>query len=291
MLLVPTSTLKSLTWTVLLLFVILYLFSVLFTQGSAHYFINDYCQENQPCPEDTIKNTPLHSYFGSIPKSMFTLFKTLTGGESWGDVEKPLEDVSIFWAIFFVAFISFCYLAVLNVVTGIVCTTAIESATEDIDMQVQATLAEKEKYSKQLVSLFHNIDIDQSEQLSLDEILFVMKADPWGVATVCDAMEIKVGTAWGLFKILDTDGSMSIELEEFVEDCVYLCDHAKVDDICLLMHECKARCKKLVIFERYFQEDFLIDIHEQLCQAKAAEATGSHVHPRLPPGADDGGSV
>jgi len=39
------NTLKSLTWTVLLLFVILYLFSVLFTQASSHYFINDYCQE------------------------------------------------------------------------------------------------------------------------------------------------------------------------------------------------------------------------------------------------------
>jgi len=85
----------------------------------------------------------LHYYFGSTARSTFTLFKTLTGGVSWQDVSEPLEDVSLLWAMFFVRFLSFCYLAVLNIVTGIVCTTAIESANDDLDMQVQASLEER----------------------------------------------------------------------------------------------------------------------------------------------------
>jgi len=139
------NTLKSLTWTVILLFVSLYLFAVRFTQATTEYFIADYYIDHPPCQASTatIEATTLHYYFGSTARSTFTLFKTLTGGVSWQDVSEPLEDVSLLWAVFFVRFLSFCYLAVLNIVTGIVCTTAMESANDDLDMQVQASLEER----------------------------------------------------------------------------------------------------------------------------------------------------
>jgi len=260
------NTVKSLTWTVVLLLVILFLFGVLFTQASTQYFINDFCKNSPPCPasEAAIEETRLFYYWGSIWRSIFTLFKTLTGGVSWQDVSDPLADVSFFWAAFFVGFISFCYLAVLNIVTGIVFSIAIESATEDLDMQIAANLADKEKYTKQLTNLFQNIDIDHSGHISLDEIQDVMKADPEGVSALFDAMEITVETAWELFQLLDTNGSRTVGLDEFVEGCLRLRGNAKAADIHLLMHESKLSCKKLATLEKYFEEDFLVDIREQL---------------------------
>eukprot|EP00419_Tripos_fusus_P044048 CAMPEP_0172830106 /NCGR_PEP_ID=MMETSP1075-20121228/22004_1 /TAXON_ID=2916 /ORGANISM="Ceratium fusus, Strain PA161109" /LENGTH=62 /DNA_ID=CAMNT_0013672341 /DNA_START=203 /DNA_END=388 /DNA_ORIENTATION=- len=54
----------------------------------------------------------LHDYFGSVDNAILTLFMSLTGGLNWEKVFKQLEDVSIFWSLFFLVFISFCYLAV-----------------------------------------------------------------------------------------------------------------------------------------------------------------------------------
>merc|ERR1712032_238277 len=112
-----------------------------------------------------------------------------------------------------------------------------------------------------------NIDMDNSGQISLNEIQDVMNADPNGVAALFGAMQISTETAWELFHLLDSDGSHTVGLEEFVEGCLKLRGNAKAADIRLLMHESRVTCKKLATLEKYFEEDFLIDLQEQLQKA------------------------
>eukprot|EP00419_Tripos_fusus_P000955 CAMPEP_0172676974 /NCGR_PEP_ID=MMETSP1074-20121228/14356_1 /TAXON_ID=2916 /ORGANISM="Ceratium fusus, Strain PA161109" /LENGTH=289 /DNA_ID=CAMNT_0013494739 /DNA_START=52 /DNA_END=921 /DNA_ORIENTATION=+ len=261
---------KSLTWTVLLLVIILFLFGVVYTQAATGYFTGKYCNDGgRTCPPSKadVEDTPLYYYFGTVDAAVLSLFKTLTGGVSWQDVIKPLEEIGLFWALFFVAFISFCYLAVLNIVTGIVCSTAIESATEDLDMQVQASLADKDRFTRQLKDLFVVIDADNSGTISVQELENVIKADSEGAAAVFAAMDISVETALQLCTLLDTDHDRNISVDEFVEGCLKLKGTATSTDIHLLMHESHINCHKIATLLRYFEEDFRLELREQIMKA------------------------
>merc|ERR1719464_828935 len=93
-------------------------------------------------------------YYGSIGTSAYTLFKAVTGGVSWGDAASPLSSLHPVWEAVFVLYVAFTYFAVLNVVTGVFCQSAMDSAAFDKDMVVQAELNNREMYSQQLVDLF-----------------------------------------------------------------------------------------------------------------------------------------
>merc|ERR1712008_39418 len=219
------NTLKSLTWTVLLLVTILFLFGVLYTQAATMYFTDGFCNATgRTCPpsKNDVENTQLFFYFGTVPKAILSLFKTLTGGVSWQEVLVPVEELGMFWAIFFVALISFCYLAVLNIVTGIVCSSSIESAVEDLDLQVQAHVANKDKFTKQLTKLFEEIDEDHSGNITRQELEDAIQADERQAAAVFSAIGISMETALQLCALLDLDGNRTIDIEEFVESCLKL---------------------------------------------------------------------
>eukprot|EP00413_Alexandrium_margalefii_P030028 CAMPEP_0204556198 /NCGR_PEP_ID=MMETSP0661-20131031/29422_1 /ASSEMBLY_ACC=CAM_ASM_000606 /TAXON_ID=109239 /ORGANISM="Alexandrium margalefi, Strain AMGDE01CS-322" /LENGTH=59 /DNA_ID=CAMNT_0051563305 /DNA_START=56 /DNA_END=231 /DNA_ORIENTATION=+ len=59
---------------------------------------------------------------------MFTLFQAITGGISWHEPVETLGQVSVMLVWLFTAYLSFTYFAVMNVVTGVFCNSAIESA-------------------------------------------------------------------------------------------------------------------------------------------------------------------
>merc|ERR1712008_309644 len=85
-----------------------------------------------------------------------------------------------------------------------------------------------------------------------------------GVAALFYAMDISVENACELFGLLDVDDSGPLKVEEFVEGCLRLRGTAKTTDIRLLLHESKATCSKLALLAKYFEEDFLTDIEEQV---------------------------
>jgi hypothetical protein len=277
------NTLKSLTWTVLLLVTILFLFGVIYTQAATGYLTDEFCNATgRTCPpsKTDVENTELFYYFGTIPKAILSLFKSLTGGVSWQELVMPLEEMGMFWAIFFVLFIAFCHLAVLNIVTGIVCSTAIESAIEDLDLQVQAYAADKDKFTKKLAQLFHQIDEDHSGNITKQELEDAIRADEEKAHTLFAAMGISGKTALQLCALLELDSSTNISLEEFVERCLKLRGPAKSTDMHLLMEQGHTNDRKLTALVRYFDEDFRSDIHEQFQQAtsKCDAASTGYVH-------------
>merc|ERR1712032_1812854 len=96
---------------------------------------------------------------GSLTISIFTLYKSITGGISWHEVVDPLENLHVAWAVLFTAFISFSYFAVLNVITGVFCNSAIATATRDPDMVIHSLIAEKKKHMDK--DMTNVIDIDE----------------------------------------------------------------------------------------------------------------------------------
>jgi len=77
------DSMKSLVWALFMLAIIIYVFSIVFTQACSNYVVTH--------PDE---NTPLmsriHVQFGTLPKTVYHLVASMLGGESWGDFSETL---------------------------------------------------------------------------------------------------------------------------------------------------------------------------------------------------------
>ncbi len=131
------KTIPSMTWSLVLMFIIFYIFAVF---GSTMY------------------GDAFPDLFGNVGASMFTLFQVMTF-ESWATaVARPImEDHGFAW-IFFLAFILLTSITVLNVMVGIV-------------VDAVSTVSEAARQKKELENDSHSDDdINQEIELHLKEI-------------------------------------------------------------------------------------------------------------------------
>merc|ERR1711908_11481 len=84
-------TVKSMTWPLLLLSMVIYGFSVTFVSALAdHYGTGG---SNSPACE---------KFFGSLGLGMLSLFFSITGGQDWNEVLSPLQELGDFWVVLFI---------------------------------------------------------------------------------------------------------------------------------------------------------------------------------------------
>merc|ERR1719461_2288121 len=114
---------RSLFWLMILLFLILYIFSIFFTQGVSDYLMDnadalDRSTDLRSQPDKTCSTTTdlLEWHYGSLYLSALTLFISITGGVSWNEVMHPLTEAGKFFVVMFLVYIFFCTFSVLNIV-------------------------------------------------------------------------------------------------------------------------------------------------------------------------------
>eukprot|EP00931_Biecheleriopsis_adriatica_P018615 TRINITY_DN12988_c0_g2_i4.p1 TRINITY_DN12988_c0_g2~~TRINITY_DN12988_c0_g2_i4.p1 ORF type:complete len:525 (+),score=92.96 TRINITY_DN12988_c0_g2_i4:98-1576(+) len=237
------STMRSLGWTIILLSLILYSFSIIFTQS-----VVDHCKQDQvdsghiDMPPEC-EDESLALYWSSIPRSMYTLFMAITNGLSWHQAVTPLFSVSWFCVLVFITYIVFTFFAVMNVVTGVFCQSAIEGANADKDVSVMLQLANKQNYVNAIKTIFQVLDHDDSLEITMDEFQESLN-DP-RMQAYMESLEIHALDAWTLFKIIDTDNSGAINVEEFVNGCLQLRGSAKAVQLAKMSQENKISRKYL----------------------------------------------
>jgi len=254
------NTLRSLFWTALLLLMIMYVFAIMFTQAATQALV----ERNEEAPEF------IERYYGTLARSVYTLFLCITGGVSWEIVAEPLAQVHWAWLQLLLVYIAFTYFAVLNVVTGVFCQTAIESAVQDQDEVMAQLQAQQKSYVDQLTELFEDVDEDKSGELTIDE--FEQLLDDERLAKYCASLDLTIDSAWALFKLLDDDGSGSITAEEFVKGCLRLKGGARGIDLQLLAYQLKWVVNR---FERFM--DFS-NVQFQQLQETCAGIIEFHAH-------------
>jgi len=222
-------TLKSLFWALVLLFLVVYVFGLIFTQAvNGHVF-----DEDAPPMEDSAREDSLY-YYGSLVDTMLSLFMSVTDGVSWEKLLKPLTLISPFWSFLYLFYISFTYFAVLNVLTGVFCQSAIESAQNDHATAVQAMMANKEMHLHKIRTLFSQLG-DETGVITFDQ--FEAKINSAEVREYFETLGLDVWDAWGFFKMLDKDGGGSVEIEEFLKGCLRFRGQAKAIDMGQLLHD------------------------------------------------------
>merc|ERR1719156_143848 len=79
-------------------------------------------------PDHELNPNLVMYFYGSLPRTVFTLYCTISGGIDWNDTVEPLITISPAIALFFSVYIAFAVFCVLNIVTGVF----VENATKII---------------------------------------------------------------------------------------------------------------------------------------------------------------
>merc|ERR1711977_635135 len=107
----------------------------------------------------------MHSMWGSVPRSMFSLFQAVTGGDDWNNfiVVFDTSDSSFDYFVnssIFCVYIAFGTLVMLNLVTGVFVEGAQRIIKEDKDVELLRTIRK----------LFMNdSDVEQDRELCCEE--------------------------------------------------------------------------------------------------------------------------
>jgi len=215
------STVKTAGFAFALILLIMYMFGIAITQLVAEHIVE---QENAGSPIDA--DNDLLFFFGSIGWSVLSMFMTITGGIDWKDASTPLYEVSGgLAAVFFLLYVCIMSLCVMNVLLGIFCQCALDTAASDKENVIQLQLMEKERFVKTLKNLFADWDetgrgtcsIEAFEKHMMDETTMALLR----------SLEIEGRDAITLFDLLDTDMSGEVDLDEFVTGCITLRGGAK----------------------------------------------------------------
>lgn len=228
-------SIMPLMWSVVFLLLILFVFVVISLQAAEDYF----AVANEG---DVQAVEDIHKYFGTLSKAWLTHYMAVSGGVSWVEQFDMLCRAHIAYGCAFVLYVLVMMLVVLNIVTGIFVSDAIEMAQNDRDLSAQTELEKNRIRFQDLHWLFKSLDTDQSGRLTLQELeVCTLMPD---VTALFDALALDVSDATRFFKLLDVDGSGELEIDEFVMGCMNLKGHGKTVSMETFLNENKKMMKK-----------------------------------------------
>eukprot|EP00439_Symbiodinium_sp_Y106_P017141 s1087_g2.t1 len=246
------STLKALLWAMVLLALIVYVFAVLFTQEVNDFLLAETSQQILT----ELERQDLEKHFGSLMFSMLSLFMSIAGGVSWQEVIRPLLSMSTVWCLCYLFYIMFTYFAVLNVITGVFCQSAIESAQNDHSMVVQALMDNKAAHIQKLRDLFHHLNRTNNDEAN-------GKINTPAVKEYFEALGLDIWDAWSFFKLLDAAGDGAVDLEDFFEGCMRFRGTARAMDVGRIMQDQRWLMKSHGRFQSYISAE-LDDLRKDL---------------------------
>lgn len=215
------------------LLAILYVFSIILTMGATEYGL------------DGRYGAEVQEHYGTLARSMYTCFKAITGGVSWGDVTDPLMDVGSFYVTIFLVFVSFSILALLNIITSVFVDGTTAKSQNDRDMVVEKELQDRAATVANLRRVFLESDQDASGEISFEEFEAQMQ-DP-KVEAYMAHLSVDTSNVRRLFEQLDDDQSGSIDIEEFMANLMNVNNaHTTEHMVQKVMNETK-RVKKLLM--------------------------------------------
>eukprot|EP00439_Symbiodinium_sp_Y106_P072519 s2192_g13.t1 len=108
------DTTKSFVWSFLLLFLMMYVFGLLFTDAVLDYIFDQQKQAHGQASD----HEQLSYLFGSVASSIQTLFRSVSNGLDWSEAADELEPVGFIWVWIFNFYICIITLVLVNVWLG-----------------------------------------------------------------------------------------------------------------------------------------------------------------------------
>jgi hypothetical protein len=157
-------------------------------------------------------------WFGTVPRSMFSLFMTTTG-EGWPQMARQIMDpksgASSYVVGFFLLYIFFTSITLMNLITGVIVENVMMISHEDEVANEKRERQQRRAMAMNLHDIFLISDKTGDFQLSRQEY-DTMLQDPH-VLRLLRSMGILPDDIRDLFDIMDVDGSGQMDIKEFFD--------------------------------------------------------------------------
>lgn len=219
----------------------LYAFTLLFMCGLQSYLRYQLGGSDPENYTDIIEN------YGTLSRSLGTLFDAIAGGADWEPLAQPLSKMGGGYTAAFYFFIFFMLIGVFNVVTSVFVDTCYRASTKDPELSIQQEMRSDQLYTNKVKEFLQQADEDGSGKISYDEFLGLMGSTQ--MQAYLNHLELDSTKATTIFKLLDTDQSGDVDVDELAQGCARLKGDAKKLDLCVLR-------SKLEFFKKYVEDEF-----------------------------------
>jgi hypothetical protein len=225
------NSFTCLMWAFALMLLIVFIFGIIFDGGVSTYL--DGVDINQA--SEVAKAEQIADNFGTLYKTMVTLYASIMGGQDWMEYGHQLQSLEYgdAYLLLFIFYIGFCCVGMLNVVTGIFVDSAVCTRTDD--EVVDCFKEDQRRTSEEVRRIFQEGDTDKSGTLTLEELISQLE-NPW-VKAYFSGLDIDPSEARIIFTLIDTDGSNAVSIDEFVDGTMKLKGSAKSIDVLSLMYD------------------------------------------------------
>lgn len=202
------GALKDIVWVGVLIFLMLYAFAVLTT----NFFGNNTFLAAE------MGNNSADDMFGSVLRSMATLFQMMTLDSWMSGITRPIGDVYVGAFPFFICFVLLGSLGMLNLLTAIFVESLWKLQEETNELKEQDEADERQKVVDFIKRTFQRFDNDGSGTLEEAEVACAMEAfaSP-EYAMVMDSLNLSVSEMRDIVRLCDADGDGSVDYDEFCE--------------------------------------------------------------------------
>jgi len=223
------SSMGTLMWIMVMVFLVLYCFAVCFCQATADFILDAGRVGDAP-----FLLIELSELYGTVPCALYSLFLAMSGGEDWGVFVRPLRKTSWVYTCIFIFFISFTFFGVLNIVTAVFVDSAMQSQQHEKDLLIQEKEFQKKLYLQHIKKVFREIDTNGTGDINADEMEFFLTDE--GLKQYLESVDVSPNDARVLFRLLDQDEDGVVSIDDFCEGCLRLKGEAKSFDIHVLLH-------------------------------------------------------
>jgi len=219
------ACMASLAWAFLLLFLIMFMFSLFFMQGASG-FLEDSSNYDA-------YHTAFEEWYPNLFYTMFSLLLAISGGTDWLEVVRPLEMIHWSYQVAFAFYVMFVIFGVVNVLTGVFLENAAEFV--DRDLMVQSQLIQMEGFVCEMIDLFHDFDPDHEGRVSSEELHGYLQDER--VQAYLAAQQLDCTDAATLMKLINHGQKDEVDLREFVLAMLRLRGQARSVDIHILQQK------------------------------------------------------
>jgi hypothetical protein len=229
----------SLFWSIVMIVLIMYMFGLMFVQRITGYF-QDQGDDVIPRVRDS-----LDDHFGSVQRTMLTLWEGMSGGDPWV-AYQTLIPTGPETCTLFLFFVAFTQIALINILTGLFVENAMKLAEPDRQALYAERARARHQQIRELEKIVKDIDTSGSGRIGNEDFKRAMR-DPRGkLRTYLGANGIHDRDAARFYRMLQSaDFSKSVDIDHFVQGCMSLEGAAQSLDLQAVMVELKHLHRKV----------------------------------------------
>lgn len=200
------STMKTLLWGSIMIFIFLLLGAILAVElvhPTASLINFEGCER-------------CHRGFGSVWASFITFFQQIVAGDSWGLISVPVIENKPAAAFLLMTMMLVVSLGTMNLILAVIVERANDAREADLRSRAKERVAQDEKQKQELLQLCKELDEDRNGFLTLDELLLAYDHSE-KFRNILRSMDIKKEELNCIFTVLDNDKSGDINYDEFCE--------------------------------------------------------------------------